>query len=175
MALNSASGKWFTRCVRGIGEFFLDQMGYTYNRNCNKLNKLYFAPATLLACYTLISLRALVFKDLMSFAINIIWTAQIVTNALVRHKHLVTKQNEKNQQNQGTGAVVICSNQRGTPWGRRIVIYIVALLLCAVFVLYAIFNGHWEAYGFFSVAAYLIAFIDGGLDVLVGLYDAQES
>ena len=174
MALNSALGNWFKRSARGVGEFILDQMGYTYNRNCNKLNNLYLAPAALLICYTLISLRALVFKDLTSFIINIIWTAQIITNALINHKNLITKQNAKNQWNQGVGVVVICANKRGTPWGRRLIIYIVALLLCTVFVLYAILNGHWEAYGFFSVAAYLIASIDGGLDVLVGLYEAQE-
>lgn len=175
MAPRQSFGNKFTKAMHAIGKFFLEQLGYACNEN-RKLDCLYLAPATLLICYTMISLRALIFTDILSLLINLIWSAQIITNAILQHiKTINNRRKEEDEIRQNGEVLVAPAKSAGTSWGRCLIIYVVLMLMCLVLVVSLTVQGIWTAYGCFSIAAYFIAFLDGGIDILVGLYGASEN
>lgn len=160
-----------TLLIQG-GRFLLTQLGYVCQDELQNV-RYYRIMWGLLVSYILISLRALVYNDPLSIVINLIWTLQIFVSLWGNHRDYINDQKKAAEEMAiKNNAVPIKRVVGKSPWGVRMVLYLVVLLVNFLSTTYQIFIGNWGACGNFSVCAFVIALIDGGIEVLIGLFDA---
>lgn len=149
--------------------FLLSQLGYAYDGELHSVKR-YRIVWGLLLSYTLVSLRALIYSDIQSVIINIIWTCQIFVSRWGEHKDYVS--NQPKGVERMNESVPIGNNEGSSPWGTRILIYVVILFAYIVSIAYRLWKGDWSSFGEFSIAAFVIAFVDGACEIIIGLYGA---
>lgn len=127
----------------------------------------------LLLSYTLVSFRALVYDDAQSILINIICTCQIFASLWGSHKDHITEQTKAAEEMaKKNNAMPIRKVTDRSPWGIRILLYLALFFTSSISIAYRALNGDWSAFGDFSIVAMVIAFVDGGIEILIGLFGA---
>lgn len=69
-------------------------------------------------------------------------------------------------------AIPIGKTTDSSPWGIRMVIYLVLFFGSVVNIVYRVIMGDWSAFGDFSIVAFVIAFVDSGIEILIGIFGA---
>lgn len=172
MTMPPASGTTFKNLLIQGGRFLLTQLGYTC---CDQLQrtKYYRVVWGLLLSYTYISFRALVYDDAVSILINLICTLQIFVALWGDHKEYIIERHRKaKEMAKKNNAIPIGKTTDSSPWGIRMVIYLVLFFGSVVNIVYRVIMGDWSAFGDFSIVAFVIAFVDSGIEILIGIFGA---
>lgn len=176
MTVHPVSGTTIKNLLVRGGRFLLTQLGYTC---CNQLQctKHYRVVWGLLLSYIIISFRALVYNDAASIIINLICTLQIFVALWGNHKDYIIERHRKAEEMaKKNNAMPIGKATGNSPWGIRVVIYSVLFFGSVANIMYrVVIMGDWCAFGEFSIVAFVIAFVDGGIEILVGIFGAKTA
>lgn len=155
-----------------FGRFLLAQLGYTCQDELQRIKR-YRIVWGLLISYTMVSFRALLYDDPQSTVINILCTLQVFASLWGRHKDYITeKEKAAEEMAKKNNAIPIGKITGQSPWGIRVVVYLALFLTTVISIVYRGLNGDWSVFGDFSIVAMVIAFVDSGIEPLIGLFGA---
>lgn len=160
------------RSFYNLGETILNLFGYKYSVIFRPAKHFTFV-ATLLVCYLIVSVHGLSKKDFWTFVINFIWTGQIILGQWVNHKEYILEQQRIAEEIKKAKNTIYVGTNQVSPWFRRFSIYCL-IIFCSVLclIILGFKSDIWFLLEGFSITTYLIAFLDGCIEVYVGIFRA---